>query len=73
MKASFPQQAAHTPSPSTGSRQAMQSVGSAMSSASFAACRIPFRKWPKVPRKWLRAEREGAISPSMRSKLAPLR
>ena len=38
MNDSFAQHAAQTPSPSTGSRQATHSVGSAMSSASRAAC-----------------------------------
>jgi len=36
MKESLVQQAAQTPSPSTGSRQDTHSVGSAMSRASFA-------------------------------------
>ncbi len=38
MNDSFAQHAAQTPSPATGSRQATHSVGSAMSSASRAAC-----------------------------------
>src|SRR3984885_11097458 len=38
MNDSLAQQLAQTPSPSTGSRQETQSVGSATSSASFAAC-----------------------------------
>ena len=38
MNASFAQHDAQTPSPSTGSRQDTQSVGSAMSSAKRAAC-----------------------------------
>ena len=38
MNDSLAQQLAQTPSPSTGSRQATHNVGSAMSSASFAAC-----------------------------------
>jgi len=37
MNDSFAQHLAQTPSPSTGSRQATHSVGSAMSSASCAA------------------------------------
>jgi hypothetical protein len=38
MNDSLAQHPAQTPSPSTGSRQATQSVGSAMSSASRAVC-----------------------------------
>src|SRR5579872_1542656 len=38
MNDSLAQQPAQTPSPSTGSRHATHKVGSAMSSASFAAC-----------------------------------
>jgi hypothetical protein len=38
MNDSFAQQFAQTPSPATGSRQATQSVGSAMSRAVRAAC-----------------------------------
>src|SRR5438105_4670686 len=52
MNANLPQQTAQTPSPSTGSRQAMHRVGSAMSSASFA-------RWPQVARKAPKAARTG--------------
>jgi hypothetical protein len=38
MNDNLAQHAAQTPSPSTGSRQETHSVGSAMSSANFAAC-----------------------------------
>src|SRR3954470_7087170 len=62
MNDSFAQQSAQTPSPSTGSRQATHCVGSAMSSANFAACRQAPRKWPMI-------ERDG-VAASMTSRLA---
>jgi len=45
----FPQQSAQTPSPSTGSRQATHSVGSAMFSVSFAACDHTARQVVSAP------------------------
>src|SRR4051794_26333530 len=62
MNDSFAQQSAQTPSPSTGSRQATHCVGSAMSSANFAACRQAPRKWPMI-------ERDG-VAASMTLRLA---
>jgi hypothetical protein len=49
MKASFAQQAAQRPAPSTGSRQAEQSVGSAASTASRKVARKAPAKRPKRP------------------------
>jgi hypothetical protein len=65
MNDSLAQQDAQTPSPSTGSRQATHSVGSAMSSASLAACVHAPRQAPIALRRWLEKERDGAISASM--------
>src|SRR5205085_8590768 len=56
---SFAQQSAQTPSPCTGSRQATHRVGSAISSASRAACRHASRHTLTVRRKWLEMERDG--------------
>jgi len=56
MNDNLAQQDAQTPSPSTGSRQATQSVGSAMPSASFAACVHPPRQAPSARRRWLEIE-----------------
>jgi hypothetical protein len=67
MNDSFAQQDAQTPSPSTGSRQATHSVGSAMSSASLAACRHAPRQAPSAPRRWPEMEREDDASASIRS------
>ena len=53
MNDNLAQHSAQTPSPSTGSRQATHSVGSAMSSANFAVCR-------HAPRKTAMIEREEA-------------
>jgi hypothetical protein len=71
MNDSFAQQAAQTPSPSTGSRHATQSVGSAMSSASRAAWRHAPRHAFSAPRKWPVMERDGDASASMGARLAP--
>jgi hypothetical protein len=65
MNANLAQQDAQTPSPSTGSRQATQSVRNAMSSASFAACVRAQRQAPSALRRWLEIERGRAISASM--------
>jgi hypothetical protein len=65
MNDSFAQHEAHTPSPSTGSRQETHSVGSAMSSASFGICANAARQALNAPRKWLEMERGGAASASM--------
>ncbi len=65
MNDSLAQQLAQTPSPLTGSRQATHSVGSAMSSASFAACDHAPRASRSAPRRWLEMEREGEASASM--------
>src|SRR5580700_1362205 len=59
------QQLAQTPSPWTGSRQATHSVGSAMSSASRAACDQAPRATRNAPRKWVETERDGDASASM--------
>src|SRR5450432_2604332 len=72
MNDSLAQQAAQTPSPSTGSRQATHSVGSATSSASRAACAHAPRHAFNAPRKWVEMERDGdASASSMRERLAP--
>src|SRR5690242_20024548 len=68
MNDSFVQHSAQTPSPSTGSRQDTHRVGSAMSSASFAAC-------VHAPPNARMARRQGAagadaVSASITSKLA---
>jgi hypothetical protein len=62
MNDNLAQHAAQTPSPWTGSRQATQSVGSAMSSASRAACIHPPRHAFSAPRRWLEMERDGDAS-----------
>src|SRR6185295_19091688 len=69
MNDSFAQHAAHTPSPSTGSRQETHSVGSAMSSASFGRCANAWRQALNAPRRWLEMER-GDASASMGVRLA---
>src|SRR5579864_2189957 len=61
----FAQQSAQTPSPSTGSRQATQSVGSAMFSASFAACDHAPRQALSTPWKCEEMERDREGSASM--------
>src|SRR5579864_8881303 len=61
----FAQQSAQTPSPSTGSRQATQSVGSAMFSASFRACDHAPRQTPSTPSKCEEMERDSAGRASM--------
>src|ERR1700730_3253680 len=65
MNDSFAQHSAQTPSPSTGSRQATHSVGSAMSSASRAACAHAPRHALSAPRQWVEMERDGDASASM--------
>ncbi len=70
MNDSLAQHSAQTPSPSTGSRQATQSVGSAMSSASRAACTHPPRHAFSAPRRWVEMERDGDASASMSARLA---
>jgi hypothetical protein len=65
MNDSFAQQVAQTPSPSTGSRQATHSVGSAMSSASRAACDHAPRHAFSAPRRWVVTARDDAASASM--------
>jgi hypothetical protein len=65
MNESLAQHLAQTPSPSTGSRQATQSVGSATSSANFAACDQAPRASRSAPRKWPAMERGGLVSASM--------
>src|ERR1700681_2466412 len=68
MNDSLAQHAAQTPSPATGSRQATHSVGSAMSSASLAACdHAPCAK-RNAPRKWVERERDGDAWASMGDK-----
>src|SRR5579864_8415631 len=54
----FAQQSAQTPSPSTGSRQATQSVGSAMFSAIFRACDHAPRQTLSTPWKCEEMERD---------------
>ena len=58
MNDSFAQQSAQTPSPSTGSRQATQSVGSAMFSASFLACDHAPRQTLSAPSKCEEMDRD---------------
>src|SRR6478672_10660644 len=70
MNDSLAQHSAQTPSPATGSRQATQSVGSAMSSASRAACRHAPRQASSAPRNWPVMERDGDASASMGARLA---
>src|ERR1700682_787956 len=70
MNDNLAQQAAQTPSPSTGSRQATHSVGSAMSSARRAAYDHATRHVFTAPRRWLEIERDGEVSASMRGRLA---
>src|ERR1700722_14750157 len=65
MNDNLAQHAAPTPSPSTGSRQATHSVGSAMSSASRAVCRHAPRHARSAPRSWVEMERVGDASASM--------
>ena len=73
MNDSLAQHPAQTPSPSTGSRQATQSVGSAMSSAIRAACPHAPRHAESAPRKCPEIERDGDASASMRARLASAR
>src|SRR5229473_2680948 len=70
MNDSLAQHSAQTPSPSTGSRQATHSVGSAMSSASCAACTHAPRHAFSAPRRWVEMERDGDASASMSARLA---
>jgi hypothetical protein len=70
MNESFAQQSAQTPSPWTGSRQETHSVGSAMSSASRAACAHALRHAFNAPRRWVEMGRDGDASASMRGRLA---
>ena len=65
MNDSLAQHSAQTPSPSTGSRQATHSVGSAMSSASRAVMRQAPRAAFSAPRRWLAMERDGDAWASM--------
>src|ERR1700693_5415061 len=71
MNESLVQHSEQTPSPSTGSRQATHSVGSAMSSASFAACDRAPRHALSALRKCVEMERDGGeASASIGGKLA---
>src|SRR5438552_4866459 len=70
MNDSLAQHSAQTPSPSTGSRQATHSVGSAMSSASRAACTHAPRHAFSAPRRWAEMDRDGDASASIRHRLA---
>src|SRR5437868_1741018 len=70
MNDSLAQHSAQTPSPSTGSRQATQSVGSAISSASRAACTHAPRHAFSAPRRWAEMDRDGDASASIRHRLA---
>jgi hypothetical protein len=65
MNDNFDWHSAQTPSPSTGSRQATQSVGSAMSSASREACLKAPRQTPSAARKCVPIERDGAVCASI--------
>lgn len=71
MNDNLAQHSAQTPSPSTGSRQATHSVGSATSSASLAAYDHAPRHAPSALRQWVAMERDGDASASMGEKLAP--
>src|SRR4051794_33936931 len=71
MNESLAQHAAQRPSPSTGSRQATQSVGNAISSASRAVCSQALRQALSAPRRWSEIERDGDASASMGDRLAP--
>src|SRR6267142_2472509 len=73
MNDNLAQQAAQTPSPSTGSRQATHSVVNAMSSARRAAYDHATRHVFTAPRRWLEMERGGEVSASMDERLAPPR
>jgi hypothetical protein len=64
MNDSRAQQAAQTPSPSTGSRQDTHSDGSAMSSASLAA--RDNTPWPAFHAERQALSRDGALLASMR-------
>jgi hypothetical protein len=70
----FAQQSAQTPSPSTGSRQATQSVGRAMFSASFAACDHTPRQALATPWKCeeMERDREGTASMAGQANVAPV-
>src|ERR1700720_2004503 len=70
MNDSLAQHSAQTPSPSTGSRQGAQGGGSAMSSASFAACDHAPRHAFSAPRRWLEMDRDGDAPASMQARLA---
>src|ERR1700723_781385 len=63
---SLAQQSAQTPSPSTGSRQETHNVGSAMSSASLAACDHAPRHALSALCRWEEMERDEEGSASMR-------
>src|SRR5258706_13046139 len=73
MNDNLAQHAAQTPSPSTGSRQATQSVGSAMSSARRVAWEHATRHVFSAPRRWVEMERDGEASASMGARLTPSR
>src|SRR5258707_8323723 len=70
MNDSLAQHSAQTPSPSTGSRQATHSVGSAMSSASRAACTHAPRHAASATRRWVEMDRDGDAAVSMGGRLA---
>src|SRR6185369_2515758 len=59
MNDSLAQHSAQTPSPSTGSRQATHSVGSAISSASRETSFQLWRHAFNAPRRWPEIERDG--------------
>ena len=65
MNDSLAQHPAQTPSPSTGSRQATHSVGSAMSSASLPQRAKHRGEARKAPRRWVAMERDGDAGASM--------
>src|SRR5258708_6834646 len=65
MKESFPQQAEHRPGPSTGSRQAAQSCGSATSAATRTVARSTAPRRPHRPAATLVASNSPCISPCM--------
>jgi hypothetical protein len=67
MNDNFAQHVAQTPSPSTGSRQATQSVGNAMSSARRAAYTEAARHVLNAPRRWPAIERDADGWVSMRA------
>src|SRR4051794_169400 len=71
MNDSFAQHSAQTPSPLTGSRHATQSVGSAISNASRAACVHAPRQASSAPRNFVAMGRIDAASASIAGTLAP--